>query len=74
MNKKVIIGIAAVVLVAGGVWFFTGKSAKGGIRLGEKYAAEYVGMSRHTDQRRVLPRRRIRPYDGKERPCHAAQP
>lgn len=33
MNKKVIIGIAAVVLVAGGVWFFTGKSAKGGIRL-----------------------------------------
>lgn len=33
MNKKVIIGIAAVVLVAGGAWFFTGKSAKGGIRL-----------------------------------------
>ena len=33
MNKKVIIGIVAVVLVAGGVWFFTGKSAKGGIRL-----------------------------------------
>lgn len=33
MNKKVIIGIAAIVLVAGGVWFFTGKSAKGGIRL-----------------------------------------
>lgn len=33
MNKKVNIGIAAVVLVAGGVWFFTGKSAKGGIRL-----------------------------------------
>ncbi|MCD8136804.1 MAG: efflux RND transporter periplasmic adaptor subunit [Parabacteroides gordonii] len=33
MNKKVIIGIATVVLVAGGVWFFTGKSAKGGIRL-----------------------------------------
>lgn len=33
MNKKVIIGIAAVMLVAGGVWFFTGKSAKGGIRL-----------------------------------------
>lgn len=33
MNKKVIFGIAAVVLVAGGVWFFTGKSAKGGIRL-----------------------------------------
>lgn len=33
MNKKIIIGIAAVVLVAGGVWFFTGKSAKGGIRL-----------------------------------------
>lgn len=33
MNKKVIIGIAAVVLVAGGVWFFIGKSAKGGIRL-----------------------------------------
>lgn len=33
MNKKLIIGIAAVVVVAGGVWFFTGKSAKGGIRL-----------------------------------------
>ena len=33
MNKKVIFGIAAVVLVAGGAWFFTGKSAKGGIRL-----------------------------------------
>lgn len=33
MNKKLIIGIAAVVVVAGGVWFFTGKSTKGGIRL-----------------------------------------
>lgn len=33
MNKKLIIGIAAVVVVAGGVWFFTGKTAKGGIRL-----------------------------------------
>ena len=33
MNKKLIIGIIAVVVVAGGIWFFTGKSAKGGIRL-----------------------------------------
>ena len=33
MNKKLIIGIVAVGIVAGGVWFFTGKSVKGGIRL-----------------------------------------
>lgn len=33
MNKKLIIGTIAVVLVAGGIWFFTGKSTKGGIRL-----------------------------------------
>ena len=33
MNKKLIIGIIAVVVVAGGIWFFTGKSTKGGIRL-----------------------------------------
>lgn len=32
-KKKLIIGIAAVVVVAGGAWFFTGKSTKGGIRL-----------------------------------------
>lgn len=33
MNKKFIIGIIAVAVVAGGIWFFTGKSTKGGIRL-----------------------------------------
>ena len=33
MNKKLIIGIAGVLVVAGGIWFFTGKSSKGGISL-----------------------------------------
>ncbi len=33
MNKKLIIGIAGVLVVAGGIWFFTGKTSKGGIRL-----------------------------------------
>ncbi len=29
MNKKLIIGIAGVLVVAGGIWFFTGKTSKG---------------------------------------------
>lgn len=33
MNKKLITGIAIVAVVAGGIWVFTGKTAKGGIRL-----------------------------------------
>ena len=34
MNKKrLIIGIVGVLVVAGGIWFFTGKTSKGGIRL-----------------------------------------
>ena len=33
MHKKLIIGIAGVLVVAGGIWFFTGKTSKGGIRL-----------------------------------------
>ena len=32
-KKKLIIGIVGVLVVAGGIWFFTGKSSKGGIRL-----------------------------------------
>lgn len=33
MKKKLIIGMAGVLLIAGGLYFFTGKSQKGGIRL-----------------------------------------
>ena len=32
-KKKLIIGIVGVLVVAGGIWFFTGKTSKGGIRL-----------------------------------------
>ena len=32
-KKKLIIGIVGVLVVAGGIWFFTGKMSKGGIRL-----------------------------------------
>ena len=31
-KKKLIIGIVGVLVVAGGIWFFTGKTSKGGIR------------------------------------------
>ena len=33
-KKKLIIGIVGVLVVAGGIWFFTGKTLKGGIRPG----------------------------------------
>lgn len=33
MKKKVIIGIAVVLVVVGGIWFFAGKPSKGGISL-----------------------------------------
>ena len=33
MKKKVIIGIAVVLVVVGGIWFFTSKPSKGGISL-----------------------------------------
>lgn len=32
-KKKLIIGIVGVLVVAGGIWLFTGKTSKGGIRL-----------------------------------------
>lgn len=32
-KKKLIIGIVGVLVVAGGIWFFTDKTSKGGIRL-----------------------------------------
>ena len=32
-KKKLIIGIVGVLVVAGGIWFFTGKTSKGGIQL-----------------------------------------
>ena len=32
-NKKLIICIVGVLAVAGGIWLFTGKTSKGGIRL-----------------------------------------
>lgn len=32
-KKKLIIGITSILVVAGGIWFFTGNSSKGGIRL-----------------------------------------